>query len=147
MNQVWNNRFMGMAELIAQWSKDPSTKVGCVVVNDSRQILTTGYNGFPRGVRDDARLDDREQKYPIICHAEENAIVQAAFTGISIRGAAMYATLHPCARCARLIVQAGIEDVYTREEVPERWAEDARLARLLIGEAGGRVHFVERSTF
>lgn len=138
---------MSMAQLVATWSKDPSTKVGCVIVNDSRQVLTTGYNGFPRGVADDDRLDDREQKYPIICHAEENAIVQAAYTGTCIRGGHLYASLHPCARCARLIAQAGISFVYTYEKVPERWMLDARKARELLSEAKITVIYLEPSPF
>ena len=63
-----------LAGHIAGWSKDPSTKVGCVVVGQDREIRSTGFNGFPRGISDDLdRLTDREQKYPLICHAEENA--------------------------------------------------------------------------
>jgi len=83
----WDVRFLELALHISQWSKDPSTKVGCVVVGPDREIRSTGFNGFPRGINDSIdRLSDREQKYPLICHAEENAIMHAARIGISLKG-------------------------------------------------------------
>ena len=90
MSEKWDRRFLELAEHISTWSKDPSTKVGCVVVGEDREIRSTGFNGFPRGIEDDAeRLEDREQKYPLICHAEENAIMHAARTGKSAQQASM----------------------------------------------------------
>ena len=78
MGDKWDERFLELASHISLWSKDPSTKVGCVVVGDDREIRSTGFNGFPRGIKDDeTRLSDRSQKYPLICHAEENAIMHA----------------------------------------------------------------------
>jgi len=72
----WDNRFMTMAELISAWSKDPSSQIGAVIVNDERRILATGYNGFPRGIKDtEERLNDRDEKYPRIVHAEMNALI------------------------------------------------------------------------
>ena len=76
MGDKWDKRFLELAKHISLWSKDPSTKVGCVVVGEDREIRSTGFNGFPRGIEDDdGRLSDRSQKYPLICHAEENAII------------------------------------------------------------------------
>ena len=76
MSEKWDAGFIDLARHISQWSKDPSTKVGCVVIGEDREIRSTGFNGFPRGIADDSdRLEDREQKYPLICHAEENAIM------------------------------------------------------------------------
>ena len=70
MSEKWDKRFLDLAAHISTWSKDPSTKVGCVVVGEDREIRSTGFNGFPRGIEDDEeRLSDREQKYPLICHA------------------------------------------------------------------------------
>ena len=72
----WDLRFLKLAEHISNWSKDPSTKVGCIIVGEDREIRSTGFNGFPRGIEDsEERLNDRTQKYPLICHAEENAIM------------------------------------------------------------------------
>src|SRR5688572_32906130 len=65
----WDRRFLQVAKLFSTWSKDPSTQIGSVIVGTDRVIRSTGYNGFARGVADDARLHDREQKYPLIVHA------------------------------------------------------------------------------
>jgi dCMP deaminase len=71
MSTKWDLRFLELARHIAGWSKDPSTQVGCVVVGQDREIRSTGFNGFPRGIEDnEERLKDREQKYPLICHAK-----------------------------------------------------------------------------
>ena len=71
MSEKWDGRFLDLAAHISNWSKDPSTKVGCVVVGPDREIRSTGFNGFPRGIADtDERLSDRNLKYPLICHAE-----------------------------------------------------------------------------
>ena len=85
VSNKWDIRFLELAKHISGWSKDPSTKVGCVVVGEDREIRSTGFNGFPRGISDDnERLTDRNQKYPLICHAEENAIMHAARIGVSL---------------------------------------------------------------
>ena len=139
MSMKWDQRFLKLAEHISGWSKDPSTKVGCVVVGEDREIRSTGFNGFPRGIADDAaRLEDREQKYPLICHAEENAIMHAARIGLSLKGCTAYVTWPPCTRCARSLIQAGVvEVVYPEEiEVPERWMADFDMSTNMMGEAG-----------
>jgi dCMP deaminase len=136
----WTYRFLELAEHIATWSKDPSTKVGAVVVDKDRHIICTGFNGFPRGVRDDNRLDDRDVKYLHICHAEENAIAQAARVGARLVGCRMYTSLFPCSRCARLIVQAGIKKVVCRAAVyPTRWAADFEVSRGILDEGNVKV--------
>ena len=102
MGSKWDVRFLLLAQHISSWSKDPSTKVGCVVVGADREIRSTGFNGFPRGIDDSIeRLEDREEKYPLICHAEENAIMHAARVGVSLKGCTAYVTWPPCTRCAR----------------------------------------------
>ncbi len=136
--RIWDLRFLEVAKLISTWSKDPSTKVGCVVVGPHREIRSTGFNGFPRGVEDtDARLNDRETKYPLIVHAEENAVAQAARIGQSLHGCAAYVTFPSCARCARLLIQAGVTRVVSPidAEIPERWAEEIRIAAAMLIEA------------
>lgn len=141
----WDRRFIALAEHIAGWSKDPSTQVACVVVGPDREIRSTGYNGFPRGVADDGRLVNREDKYPIIVHAEENAVAQAARIGVSLKGCTAFLwPLPPCSKCARLLIQAGVSAVvYQLRDIPERWRDDVQRARDLLLEAGVLVRAVE----
>ncbi|HIE82019.1 MAG TPA: dCMP deaminase family protein [Candidatus Poseidoniales archaeon] len=139
MSEKWDKRFLALATHIAGWSKDPSTQVGCVVVGPDREIRSTGFNGFPRGIEDSiARLENRELKYPLICHAEENAIMHAARIGISLKGCTAYVTWPPCSRCARSLIQAGVDEVvYPAEsEIPERWGDDFEIATSMMNEAG-----------
>ena len=139
MPTKWDHRFIELAKHIAQWSKDPSTKVGCVVVGEDREIRSTGFNGFPRGISDDAeRLSSRDTKYPLICHAEENAIMHAARIGVSLKGSTAYVTWPPCSRCARSLIQAGIKEiVYPKTDaIPERWIDDFNTSNGMLEEAG-----------
>lgn len=143
----WDNRFLDLAALIAGWSKDPSTQVGCVVVGPDREIRSTGFNGFPRGIDDTAaRLADRDQKYPLICHAEENAIMHAARIGVALKGCQIYVTWPPCTRCARSLIQAGITDVVYPAglDIPDRWLDDFHLSNTMFDEAGVVVRGVSR---
>lgn len=146
MSEKWDVRFVKLAMHIANWSKDPSTKVGCVVVGEDREIRSTGFNGFPRGIEDDEeRLLDREQKYPLICHAEENAIMHAARIGVSLKGSTAYVTWPPCSRCARSLIQSGIKQIIypTPGEIPERWVEDFNISNSMISEAGVVVRTID----
>ena len=134
----WDQRFLNLAKHISEWSKDPSTQVGCVVVGPDREIRSTGFNGLPRGIEDNnERLNNREIKYPLICHAEENAIMHAARIGVSLKGSTAYVTWPPCSRCARSLIQAGIKEVVysTAEEIPERWLEDFNISTSMLKEA------------
>lgn len=145
MNLKWDRRFLALARHIAQWSKDPSTRVGCVVVGPDREIRSTGFNGFPRGIADTAeRLEDRESKYPLICHAEENAIMHAARIGVALKGCSAYVTWPPCTRCARSLVQAGIAEIIIPEGayIPERWENDFLISKQMFAEAGVRLREV-----
>ena len=134
----WHHRFLKLAEHIATWSKDPSTKVGCVIVGSDREIRSTGFNGLPRGLEDTKeRLNDREFKYPLICHAEENAIMHAARIGVSLKGCTAYVTWPPCTRCARSLIQAGVREVQWYDmKVPDRWRGDFHTAIDMLDEAG-----------
>ena len=139
MSEKWDRRFLELASHISTWSKDPSTKVGCVVVGEDREIRSTGFNDFPRGIEDDAeRLEDRAQKYPLICHAEENAIMHAARIGISLKSNTAYVTWPPCSRCTRSLIQAGVSEVVYPAgiDIPERWEEDLEIALGMMEEAG-----------
>lgn len=136
-NEKWDTRFLELATLIASWSKDPSTQVGCVMVGPyDREIRSTGYNGFPRGVPDDDRLNNRDVKYDLIVHAEENAILNATLTGVSLKGCSAYVTWPPCTRCARMLVQVGVREIVSKKDlsIPERWQSDFDKAKALLTE-------------
>ena len=139
MSEKWDQRFLELASHIASWSKDPSTKVGCVVVGADREIRSTGFNGFPRGISDDEdRLTDRSKKYPLICHAEENAIMHAARIGMPLKDCVAYVTWPPCTRCARSLIQAGVKEIVYPNgcEIPKRWQNDFDTSLSMLGEAG-----------
>jgi len=138
MTEKWDKRFLELAKLISTWSKDPSTKVGCVIINSSRSIISTGYNGFPRGIEDsDERLNNRELKYSIVCHAEENALLHAANIGVSLKNCIAYCTWPPCTRCARSLIQVGVKEIVYPDNItiPERWINDFKLSDSLFNEA------------
>lgn len=134
--EKWDLRFLALAKHVSDWSKDPSTHIGVVIVRD-RQVQATGYNGFPKGIADDERLHDRPVKYAHVVHGEMNAIIQA---GRDARGATLY--LYglpgpPCANCAKHIITAGITRVVSRKgEYAERWTEEFRLSLDMFAEAG-----------
>ncbi len=141
----WDLRFLKLAEHISDWSKDPSTKVGCIMVGEDREIRSTGFNGFPRGIEDsEERLNDRNQKYPLICHAEENAIMHAARIGVSLKGCIAYVTWPPCNRCARSLIQAGIKEIVipARVKIPDRWGEEFDLSMTMLNEADVKVRTI-----
>lgn len=130
----WDLRFLELASHIAEWSKDPSTKVGAVIVDHDRRIVGTGYNGFPRGVRDDlSRYEEKSVKYKLIVHSESNAILNATK---SVRDTTLYCTKAPCSECVKLIVQSGIYKIVSPAPATEGvWAEDAGFASQMLREA------------
>ena len=137
----WDNRFLDMAKLVSTWSKDPSTKVGAVIVDPSNRLISVGYNGFPKGVTDDERLFDRDKKYDIIVHAEVNAIL---FANKTLDGCTMYTSpFQPCPRCAGLIIQSGIRRVVSIVNSNPRWVEDFSTAKQLLLEAKIRLDIYE----
>jgi dCMP deaminase len=131
-----HTRFIELARHIATWSKDPSTQVGCLLVDRHRRIVGIGYNGFPRGV-DDApeRYADRPTKYAMVVHAEVNAVLNAT---ARTEGAVAYVTHHPCAGCAGTLIQAGIKAVFCPSPdaaIAERFADSFAVAKLMLKEA------------
>lgn len=122
----WTERYLDMAESFGQWSKDPSTKIGAICVGSSGQILSQGYNGFPRGFSDTkARLNNREEKYKFTIHGEMNCIYNAGLNGVSLKDAHLYVTGLPvCSKCALGVSQVGITKVIMRHpiNIPEKWA-------------------------
>ncbi len=109
----WKEYFMSIALLSAQRSKDSNTQVGACIVNDEHKIVSVGYNGMPTGCEDDEMPWDREgdflnTKYPFVCHAELNAILNC---NTDLHGCTLYVTLFPCNECAKAIIQSGIKRV------------------------------------
>jgi|SRR5208282_122113 len=134
----WDVRFMHLAKEIGEWSKDHDRKVGCLIVGPNREIRSTGYNGFPRGVDDD--VPERHlipAKYLWTEHPERNAIYNAANVGIPLHGCSIYVAGFPCMDCARAIVQSGITSVVSYE--PDlnnpKWSEDFKNVLQLLSEA------------
>ena len=133
----WDRRFMALAEHVAGWSKDPSTKCGAVVVPRSRTPIIFGYNGLPPGVDDDGRLHDREWKLAVTLHAEDNAVANAGHAVSS--GATLYVwPLPPCSRCAARIIRAAISRVVAppARALHNQWTPSVKLGLELFAEAG-----------
>lgn len=140
-NRKWDLRFFEMAQLVSTWSKDPGTKVGCVIVDD-RRILATGYNGLPHGVADlSDRFENREWKLAVTVHAEVNAILNAGKHGARTDHTTLYTTFPPCSSCSSAIIQAGITRVVcpSVETAPSRWIDSFLLGNSLLTEANIKV--------
>ncbi len=149
MSDRWDQHFLQLAIDHARMSKDPSTRVGAVIVGPDREIRSSGFNGFPRGIEDTAeRLADREMKLRLIVHAEMNAVLNAVRGGAPVKGCSLYLAATdsgglvwggaPCTRCTVEIIQSGIIEIVSRpfKTVPSRWAADVDFARALLKEAG-----------
>jgi dCMP deaminase len=149
MDNKWDLRFLNLAQHISEWSYDPSTKVGAVIVDKNKCIVSVGYNGFARGVQDHPeRYADRELKYRMIVHGEMNAILTA---GRDLHGCVLYTwPFASCARCAAMVIQSGIKRCVAPEipeHLRERWAEDMALSSQMFEEAGVEVKIMPLSTF
>jgi dCMP deaminase len=145
----WDRRFMELAKLVATWSKDRSTKVGCVIVGPDREVRSIGFNGFPRRVDDDIEeRHERPAKYAWTEHAERNAIYNAVRIGVPLAGCTIYLPWFPCMDCARALVQVGIVEIVALEPNLEdpKWGQDFKLALLLFEEAGLRVRWFRDSS-
>jgi dCMP deaminase len=136
----WSRRYLDVAKEVATWSKDPSKKIGAIAVGDKGQILSQGYNGFPRGVKDtDNRYNVREEKYKYVVHGEMNCIYNACNSGVSLNGATLYVTGLPvCSECAKGIIQVGINKVVMEypKDIPDNWKESMLLTQQMFQEAG-----------
>lgn len=135
----WDEYFMGVSLLASMRSKDPNTQVGACIVGDDNKIISVGYNGFPRGCSDDEfpweRTADSQNdtKYPYVCHAELNAILNAG--GQSLSGARIFVALFPCNECAKAIIQSGIKEVIY---ISDKYADTpATLASKMMFKAAG----------
>jgi dCMP deaminase len=131
----WDQRFLELSRHISGWSKDPSTKVGAIIVDDQRRVVSMGYNGLPQGVEDTVeRLENRNIKYKITIHAEKNAL---AFAKTDLKGMTIYTwPLMPCAACASSIIQSGIKRIVSPKSSNFRWTDDFILTEQLCSETG-----------
>lgn len=141
---TWNEYFFAMCDVAAMRSKDPSTKVGCVIIGPDMGTRATGYNGFPRGVLDlEERYNDRAIKYLLVEHAERNAMHQCAKVGVPLEGCILYVNnLPPCIECAKAIIQVGIREVNCMVndiEKFKRWKPNWLLTKTILREAGVHV--------
>lgn len=144
--EKWEGRFLALAGQVASWSKDPSSKVGCVIIRPDRTIASLGYNGFPRRVADNpSLLEDRPSRLMRIVHAEANAIVSSREP---LHGYTMYVwPFPPCASCAGLIIQAGLTRVVAMEPdaaISARWADSLKAASTLFDEASVKLELLKR---
>ncbi len=137
--KAWGDRYINLAKEISTWSKDPSTKVGAVVIGNNGEVLSQGYNGFPRSIKDTPeRLKDREKKYNIVVHAEMNAIYNASLNGVSLKGSTLYVYGLPiCNECAKGVIQVGIDKVIATRpaDYNKEWDESIKDAKAFFKEA------------
>ncbi|RST72630.1 deoxycytidylate deaminase [Candidatus Aquarickettsia rohweri] len=140
----WDEYFMTLAYLVSMKSKDPSTRVGAVIVGKDNEIISTGYNGLPRNVEDKIdRYVNKDYKYLSSNHAEENAILNCARNGVSSKNCSIYTPWIPCSRCAKSIIQAGISEVIYDENFPgndvnnqnEVWKQSIEVSNEILLEA------------
>ncbi|BAS68162.1 MAG: CMP deaminase [Gammaproteobacteria bacterium] len=141
MNHItkWDARYLSLAKEISTWSKDPSTQVGAVTVGSKKEVLSQGFNGFPRGIDDtEARYNDRDTKYKFVVHAEMNAIYNATYSGTSLDGATLYVYGLPiCSECAKGIIQVGIKKVIIQKSKElDNWNDSVKLSKQMFDEAG-----------
>ncbi|MEY3090976.1 MAG: hypothetical protein RL113_1292 [Pseudomonadota bacterium] len=139
----WNERYFKLAKEVAAWSKDPSRKIGAVIVGHKGQIISQGYNGFPRGIMDHPhRYEDKETKYKYVVHAEMNAIYNAIYNGASTEGATLYVTGLPvCNECAKAVIQVGIKKVVYDTEASSHWSDSTELGIEMMLEAGVEIEY------
>ncbi|XP_066286886.1 deoxycytidylate deaminase-like [Branchiostoma lanceolatum] len=131
----WDEYFMAVAFLSAQRSKDPSSQVGACIVNSEKKIVGIGYNGMPNGCSDDKlpwsrTAEDRlDTKYPYVCHAELNAILNK--NSSDVKGCTMFVALFPCNECAKLVIQSGIREIVYMSDKYHHTPEMTASRRLL----------------
>lgn len=136
----WDARMMALVQLVASWSKDPSSQVGAAIVDSKNRVVSLGFNGFARTVGD--ATVDRDEKLRRTLHAEQNALL---FAHRPVGGCTIYVTHPPCARCAAILVQAGIVRVVARppaDGFAQRWGADMASAQSMFIEAGVLLEYV-----
>ena len=142
---TWDQRYLELAEFISGWSKDPSRKIGAVAIGKNGQVLSQGYNGFPRKVDDSPeRYEVRDTKYKLVVHAEMNVIYNASFSGVSLEGSTLYVYGLPvCGECSKGVVQVGIKRVVMpKQEIPDDWWDSWALSKNVFFESGVEWEFI-----
>ena len=138
----WSERFMELAEHVAEWSKDPSTKVGCVIVDKQNRVVSLGFNGFPRGIKDlPTRYKNKETKYLFVAHAERNALDNAP---LSVEGCTLYSPLLPCNECAKSIIQKGIKKVVSYHPTEDRPHLNWEITKQMFLEAEIQLYLINK---
>ena len=138
----WDKRFLELADHVAQWSKDPRTKVGAVIVDEKKRVVSVGYNGFPRGVDDDsARYEDRQTKHLFVAHAERNALDNAP---LMVDNCTLYVPLVPCNECAKSIIQKGITRVVSYTPERDGAGFNWHITTTMFIEAGVELFLIDR---
>lgn len=139
----WHHRFLKMAALVSSWSKHPDFQVGAVAVGDFGQVLSTGYNGWPRGVCNEEFLREQPPKNmpSLTIHAETNLIYNASLSGLSLCGSTVYVyPMFPCVDCAKALIQVGVSQIYyqsvTNDESDKKWKQSWEWAERLFKESG-----------
>lgn len=145
----WDTWFVNLARYISTASKDPSTQTGAVIVDNTRRVISTGYNGFPVGIKDDPeRYADRALKYQMIVHCERNALL---FAREALHGACLFTwPFMSCSVCAAMVIQSGITRCVAPEipeHLRERWAKDMALSAQMFEEAGIELKIMPLSLF
>lgn len=143
----WNKRFMKLAEHISTWSKDKSRKVGSVIVDEDRRVISVGFNGQAIGCDDnDESRYVKPKKLLYFVHAEVNAICACAKSGISTKNTILYCTLHPCSGCCKAIIQSGIKKVVCPKPDFENdsWSEEFKAAQEMFTESGIIIEYYEK---
>jgi len=142
----WKDYFRNIAQQVKLKSKDKYTQIGAVIVGKDNEIVSTGYNSFPRGIDDDVdSRQERPEKYYWMMHAEQNSVVNAARIGVSTKGCVMYLTCGiPCADCTKAIINAGITEIYcedTDDPIGSNWTEHTKRSSIMFKEAGIKINF------
>lgn len=143
--EKWDRRFLELAKLVSTWSKDPSTQTGAVIVDKNNRVVSVGYNGFAKGVADtEERYNNRDLKYKMIVHCERNAII---FSNRDLTDCTLYTyPFMSCSACAAMVINSGIGRCVAPSVPPDkaaRWADDMKLSKEMLEEAGVQVDIVE----
>jgi len=145
MTFKWADRYLRIAKEVSTWSKDDSTKVGAVIIGNKGQIVSQGYNGFPRGVDDDVKsYADREFKYNHVVHAEANCIYNAIHNNTTVRDCTIYVTGLPvCHECAKIIIQCGIAEVIIDTLPKPNWTKSATISAKMLTDCGVKYKIID----
>jgi len=139
MNEQKAIKYLNLARFMAEtFSKDPNTKVGCILLNPtSYNILSMGYNGFPRGINEKAERWQRPTKYNFVCHAELNALTNACRSGVCTENSIAIITMYPCCTCCKSLIQSGIKTIITVRPNYQnnQWGEEFKVSKIMLEEA------------